>query len=196
MTLKFEIVKNNLDNPNFSEEFGYFYDTRAPNSEDDDYINSIPFGTDFLSFWWDQSTNNIYQLTNWGNTPLVWAQFANNQNLLSLISANGWEINTSRTYGASGISLNTARQPNLTNDTFVIASINQNNTLSTTTACTVQVSVDNVSWITAASIGEATGIVSNKTTAISFWVPAGYYYQLESSGTGTVTLVSCNELTM
>ena len=194
MTLKFEIVKRSLDDPNLSESFAYFYDTRAPNSGDDDYINSIGFGADFLVFWWDQSTNNTYQLANWGSSPLVWSEFVNNANLLSLISAAGWKINTARNYSASGISLNSSRQPSITNDIFVVASINFVNTLLTTTTATAEVSPDNSTWTTVGQIADTTGVASNKTPMNSFVVPASYYYRLVGSGSGTITLVSCNEL--
>jgi hypothetical protein len=194
MTLKFEIVKRNLDDPNFSESQGYFYDTRPPNSGDDDYINSIGFGSDFLVFWWDQSANNLYQLTNWGNSPLVWNEFVDNANLLSLIAASGWQINTPRNYSASGISLNSSRQPSTTNDIFVVASINLVNTVSTTTTVTVEVSPDNSTWTTAGQIADTTGVASNTTSMINFVVPQTYYYRLVGSGNGTITLISCNEL--
>lgn len=194
MSLKFEVIKKNLDDPNFSESFGYFYDNRSPNSGDDDYVNSIGFGADFLVYWWDQSANTIYQLTNWGNSPLVWNEFVDNTNLLSLIASAGWQINTARNYSASGISLNSSRQPSITNDIFVVASINFVNTLLTTTTVTVEVSSNNSTWTTAAQIADTTGVDSNKTPMISFVVPASYYYRLVGSGSGTITLVSCNEL--
>jgi hypothetical protein len=75
-----------------------------------------------------------------------------------------------------------------------VASVNQNNALLTTTACTAQISADNSNWITVCSAGDTTGVASNKTGTLGFWVPIGYYYRLESSGSGTVILSSCNEL--
>ena len=188
MTLKFEIVKRSLDDPTFSESFIYFYDTRAPNSSDDDYINTIPFGTDFLVFWWDQSVNDLYQLTNWGNTQLVWQKLVTNLNILDIISTVGWQINTNRAYTQRTSPIfSTSYTPSTTNDTFVIASFGLSDTLLSPVSLTVA-----VGGVTIATVGLA-GITATETGVISFQVPANSTYEF-TVVSGSPTIVSVYEL--
>lgn len=195
MSLKFEIVKKNIDDPNFSESQGFFYDTRPPSSDDDDYVNSIIFGNNFMVYWWDQSANDIYQLTNWENTPLVWQKFVTDLNLSSSIANIGWKINTSRSYSnQSSLGFNVSRRPSLTNDTTALLSATLTNTLLTTATVTIEISSDNSTFVSIGTIANLTEAVSSVTYAINFIVPVGYYYKLVTSGSGTAILVNLQEL--
>jgi hypothetical protein len=195
MTLDFKFIKNNLDDPTFSESQGYFYDTRAPNSGDDAYINTIPFGNNFLVYWWDQSNNDTFILTNWGSTPLIWEHIVSDSNILFVIQGAGWQINTTRNYSdQSSLGFNTSRQPSTTNDVYLSCSVTLTNTLLTTSTVALQISLDNSTFTTISTLANLSEAVNSSTYSASIVVPAGYYYKLTTSGSGTQTLVNLQEL--
>jgi hypothetical protein len=149
-----------------------------------------------IIFWVNESTEQIFISMNNLATPLAWDKIITQSILLSVLKTLGWNINTSRNYGASGVSLNSSRQPSTSVDTFVSASIKQVNVLLSTTTLTAEVSPDNSTWTTVNTLQDLSGVASDYTTPIGFTVPASYYYRLVSSGSGTISLVSCEELPM
>jgi hypothetical protein len=191
-------VKNlgdELGDPTLSPEiypFVFLADRDPTGTESDIYQ-----GYAGLILMWENTTSGDFFISP-DNTasPFVWNKIASDSNLLTMLSNLGWKINTSRNPSASGISLNSSRQPSLTNDIEVIPTIKQVNTLLTSTALTAEISPNNSTWSTVGSIGVDNGAISSYTTMFKFTCPASYYYRLVASGTGTVTLTSCNELTM
>lgn len=187
--------------PGFDTQINYV-STRDPTVVEPLVYNGYPF----LPLGWQTVTTSDLWATYittafWlcvNNTPsaMVWWRMVFDANILSVLNTVGWNINTSRNYKASGISLNSSRQPSLMNDTKVVASIKQVNTLLTSTYLTAEVSPDNSTWSTVGSIGVDNGAILSYTTMINFECPAGYYYRMIGSGSGRFTLASCNELAM
>lgn len=182
-------VQNILDIPGFNEELAFFYDTRDPNSGDDSYVNSLPFGTEFMCYWWNQTSGDIFQMTNWGNTPLVWTKFANNQNVLAMLNSAGWLINTSRSYSQrSSPAFSTSYTPSTTNDTQVIAVISLTSTV--LLAAQVNIQVNTGSGFSTIAEEGLSGLAATSVRSITFTVPANASYQLVSvSGSTSITQI-------
>lgn len=184
-----------LDDPVLTPytSFFCFLADRDPTSSEPDVYQGY---AGLILFWENTISGDFFISPDNIASPLAWNKIAVDANLLTMISAAGWQLNTSRNQSASGISLNTARRPSLTNDIQVTPSIRQVNTLLTSTALTAEISSNNSTWSTSGSLADNTGVASDYTTMFNFICPAGYYYRLVASGTGTVTLISCNELLM
>jgi len=67
------------------------------------------------------------------------------------------------------------------------------NTLSTTSTVQIEISPDNSTWEVIATVENLTEASSNTYSANPV-IPAGYYYQLTTAGSGTPTLVNLKEL--
>jgi hypothetical protein len=196
-SIEVEMAKKSMDDPLFNEAFGCLYDGRPPNSDDDAFVNSIGFGSTFFVLWWDQSVNDIYQLTNWGSTPLVWQKLATNLNILAMIAAAGWQINTPRSYSdQSALGFNVSRRPSLTNDTAISLSVTLANTLLTTSSVAFIISPDDTTFTTISTLANLNEAVNSSTYSANPIVPAGYYYKMVTSGGGTITLVNLLELSL
>jgi hypothetical protein len=126
---------------------------------------------------------------------MVWNRIVTDANILTVLDSAGWEINTSRGYvDESGWGFNTTRLPSITNDTAISFSATFTNTLLTTCTLNFQISADNITYVTIATLANLTEAVNSITLSANPTVPAGYYYRLATSGSGTITLINLQEL--
>lgn len=99
------------------------------------------------------------------------------------------------------LALNTSRQPSAANATQVIMTVrlgvNDNQNLT----ANVQVSPDNATWDTIAEPGndfDVSGLLgvtgnSNMKVPVTFEIPAGWFYRLTQTGTGTASIARLRE---
>lgn len=118
-------------------------------------------------------------------TGMEFKEVVDEVNILPVLDAKGWEVNTDRSYANAGIGLGTTRTPSTTNDTMVMASISLTSTL--LTAATVQVQV---AGSVVAEISASTNI-----QMATFLVPANSSYELVTTS-GTASLVYLKEISL
>lgn len=94
----------------------------------------------------------------------------------------------------SSLGFNASRQPSQIKDTQLAVGVTLTNTLLTTSTVEVQISPDNVTFETIAPMANLTQAVNSNTYFANPIIPAGYYYRLLTSGSGTHTLVVLKEL--
>lgn len=172
----------------------YFTCDRDPTGTEP-IVSAVGIPSNWLFYWWNTITNDVFSCQNGSATPLVWWKHITSLNLASSVSSTlGWKINSSRSYSSVSLAFATARTPSATNDTLVIASLQANVALLQTSTMNVQ--IDSGSGFTTISTLTFTGVVSTKTDTVSFIVPANAQYKLLSSGTATNTITSIFELSL
>jgi len=169
----------------------YFMCDRDPTASEPN-VSSIPFPSDWLIGWWNQTDNTYWLCFDLTADSLVCHEIADSGNFESLLSNMGWKINTNRNYSSVSLSFNTNRMPSATNDVFVNAVVNIQ--LSALQSSTIEAQVDTGSGFSAVASLANASIATNNTATLSFIVPVGASYKLVSSGTGTTSIVSINEL--
>src|SRR5690348_11898641 len=144
----------------------------------------------------DSTTGNEYIITGWSAydsdtqtyTGCTFQQFTTNDTILPILSASGWQINTTRGYvPRSSPAFNTSYTPSATNDTQVIAVISLTSTL--LLAAQVNIQVDSGSGFLTISEESLSGIAATSIRTVTITVPAGSSYKLVNT-TGTVSIVS------
>jgi hypothetical protein len=192
-----EIEKSNTtpttdpQDPGFDLLLGYVA-TRDPTINEPLIYNGYPY----LQQLWQtvESVDDFATFTTTGywlspdNTAsaLIWWKMVFDANILSVLSARGWKINTTRGYtDQSSLGFNAPRRPSLTNDTAINVSV----LLDNTNPVNFQISPDGVTYETISTLA-----IQSNTCSESVILPAGYYYQLTVSGGATPTLVILKEL--
>jgi len=171
----------------------YFLCDRDPTASEP-IVSSIPFPSDWLIGWWNQTNSTYWMCFDLTADALVWHEMADSSNFSSMLNAIGWKINTSRSYSSVSLTFNTNRAPSSAHDVFVNATINIQ--ITALQSSTVEAQVDTGSgFVTVASASNMT-IAANYTTTLSFIVPVGAIYKLIESGTGTNSIASVNELSL
>jgi hypothetical protein len=170
---------------------GYFTCDRDPTTSEP-VIDSIPFPSPWLIYWWNQTSNNIFQCVDLTASAMIWQQIATTNNIFSIINILGWEINTSRNYSLrSSPAFATSYQPSVTNDTQVSAVISLTSTL--ITAATVDLQVDTGGGFSTISQISVSGLSATAIHTITCLVPANAHYKLIQVS-GTSSIVSINEI--
>jgi len=193
-----------MGNPVLMTGYGAFYYLcdRDPTSTELDVLDPVNAGVgvyvnipDFKYYWFNTVSNEIFWCTDNSLNAMIWHRVANDLNIDSILSNSSWEINSSRSYSPrSTPAFDTNYTPSLTNDIFVLATVNI--VLSVLQSSTITVEVDTGSGFVAISTAAPGGIAINDTRTLSFIVPKGATYKIVSAGTGTNTLNSIMELTL
>jgi hypothetical protein len=178
----------------YSTQYIYFTSTVDPTGTEP-VVSGYGLPANWLFYWWNTTTNDIFYCVDPTGSPLVWEKEVNASNIAAILLAFGWKINTNRSYTTASITFGTGRTPNATNDTFVICNVTMAITL--VQNCTITAQVDSgAGFVTRAQCSLNVAAASTVGSALSFWVPANAAYKLVSAGTGTNTIVSTHELTM
>lgn len=143
---------------------------------------------DMLIFWWNQTANTVWQCLN-NTVPMVWNKIVDNANILNVLSAAGWKINTNRNYvQRSSPAFNTSYTPSTTNDTDVIAVVTLTSTLVTTAE--VEIQVNSGAGFGIIAIESLSGLAATTIRSFPFAVPTNGSYKLISvSGTTSISQV-------
>jgi hypothetical protein len=178
--------------------------TRAPTINEPDVYNGYPF----LPLWWQYATSgdswatyttdSFWLCANNTAGSQVWWKMVFDANILSVLNAKGWELNTSRGYAArSSPAFSTAYTPSATNDTQVV--VNCQTTSGAGGTATVTIQVDSGSGFVTLSTQGISGVSATSYPALSFIVPANAQYKIVDSVSGvgsSATINSINELTL
>lgn len=183
-----------MSNPALVTDYGqtYIYYTcdRNPTSNEPLVFSGY---SNMLIFWWNQTTNTVWQCVNNTANAMVWNEIADSASILSILSSVGWKINTARSYSQrSSPSFNTSYTPSSTNDTQVVITVSLTSTVLTAAQVNVQVN-SGASYVTIAEEG-LSGLAATNIRSISLIVPANSSYQLVNSS-GSASIVSIMELT-
>lgn len=150
----------------------------------------------------DNVENEFYVLTDVGTydsssqtyTGVTFKKQVFDENILSVLSDQGWKVNTTRSYtNRSSPAFSTSYQPSTTNDTQVVASVALTSTL--LTAATVDFQVDSGSGFSTMAVISLSGLAATSTQVINCLVPAGAHYKLISAS-GSDSITSINEMTL
>jgi|SRR5271154_3219822 len=186
--------------PGFDVEINYVA-TRDPTSSEPLIYNDLPFlmllwqNASSSDAWETYATNDFFMCANNTADSQVWWRMVFDANILAILFAAGWQINTPRGYSdQSSLGFNISRQPSATNDVSLSCSVTLANTLLTTATVEIQISLDNSTFITICTLANLTEEVNSSTYSTNLTIPSGYYYQLTTSGSGTHTLVNLQEL--
>ncbi len=178
----------------YSTQYIYFTNTVDPTGTEP-VVSGFSLPANWLFYWWNTATNDIFYCVDATATPLVWIKEVNATNIAAVLLALGWKINTTRAYTTPTLTFNTPRTPNATNDTFVVANVTMAITLLQN--CTISAQIDSGSgYGVIAQCSLTVAAASTMGAALSFLVPANLPYKLVSSGNGTNTIVNAHELTM
>lgn len=178
----------------YNAAYIYFTCDRDPTATET-IVSAVGIPANWLFYWWNTTTNDIFVCQNGSATPLVWWKQISSLNLAATIGSSlGWHINSNRAYAPITLAFNTARTPSATNDTFVIVSVQM--ALALLQNSTVTAQVDSGSGFSTIATMTLSGQVLTDTKAFSFLVPANAQYKIISAGTGTNTITSINELSM
>lgn len=172
----------------------YYTCDRDPTSSEPLVFNDI---TDLLFIWWNKTTNNFFRCVDNTSDSMIWVKEVDLNNITSILNSMGIfsPIPRSRNLRISP-DFNTSYRPSITSDVEVNVTLNVTSLISFSSTVNIQISNDNLSWITISSI------IRNSTSGISmndlytFTVPIGSYYRLiQSIGTAS-SIVSIYELTV
>lgn len=178
----------------YNTQYIYFTNNIDPTGTEP-VVSSYNLPSNFLFYWWNTSTNDIFYCANPSESPLVWKKEVNSSNIASALLFFGWKINTARGYTSPSIVFGTGRTPNATNDTFVIVNVTMGITLLQNCSISAQIDAGG-GFIERARCSLSVAAASTVGDALSFIVPAGSAYKLVSSGSGTNTIISTQELTL
>jgi hypothetical protein len=186
--LNFKIEKLSkllLDDPTLSDDtyFLFFTCDRDPTAYEP-VVDGISIPTNWVYFWLNTSSGEISRNRVPTSGSMVWGKNVEDQNILSILSTLGWNINTNRAYSLrSSPAFGTEYTPSTTNDTQVI--------LSETITLTGEIQ---------AQVNSGSGYVvvgqSPVSGAITFIVPANAAYKIVSVSGLSNSIVSLAELTL
>lgn len=102
------------------------------------------------------------------------------------------------------LAVGTSRQPNVALPVQVIATINLATGDGQNPMANIQISPDNATWDTIAQCGNDFNVFgllgvngnSNIRQSATFEIPAGWYYRVTQTGTGTVSITQLRERTI
>lgn len=178
----------------YNTQYIYFTNTVDPTATEP-VVSSYSLPANFLFYWWNTATNDIFYCVDPSVPTLVWKKEVNSSNIAAVLLAFGWKINTARSYTTPALVFGTGRTPNATNDTFVIVNVTMAITL--LQSCTISAQIDpGGGFVERARCSLNVAAASTVGDALSFLVPAGSAYKVVSSGSGSNTIVSAQELTM
>src|SRR6478736_4329160 len=122
----------------YNASYIYFTCDRDPTGTEA-IVSAAGIPSNWMFYWWNLSTNDVFVCQDGSASPLIWWKQATSLNIQDMLSASlGWELNTARSYTGVTLAFNTARTPNTSNDTLVLANISQTSTLITSSNITVQ----------------------------------------------------------
>jgi hypothetical protein len=193
-----------MGNPVLMTGYGAFYYLcdRDPTSTELDVLDPANAGVgvyvnipDFKYYWFNTISNEIFWCTDNSFNAMIWHKMADNLNIDSILSSSSWKLNSSRSYvERSTPAFNTNYTPSVTNDTFVLATVNI--VLSILQSSTITAEIDTGSGFVTVATAANDAVAINNTSTLSFIVPAGATYKIVSAGTGTNTLNSIMELSL
>lgn len=158
----------------------------------------------WLPFWWQNATStdsfstyitNSYWLCV-DNTAdvMIWWKMVFDANILAVLSTQGWQLNTARSYTPrSSPAFSAEYTPSATNDTYVTATLSLTSTLLVN--ATVELQVNSGSGYSTVDVAAVPNISATLPQCLKGIVPAGASYQLVQSSGSDSTIVSINELT-
>jgi hypothetical protein len=180
-----------MDDPVLSPyPFIYFTCDRDPLPTDTTYSGYAGL----IYFWYNTTSTNLFCCTDCSTAgALVWQEIAMPQNILSMLSGAGWQINTSRNYvQRTSPAFSTPYIPSTTNDTQVIVVVTLTSTLLTTAEVNIQVNTGLGYTIVAES--SVSGVAATNVYSMTFTVPANASYQV-ATVSGSTSITQIMELT-
>lgn len=177
----------------YNASYIYFTCDRDPTTSEP-IVSAAGIPSNWLFYWWNLTTNDIFVCQDGSASPLAWFKQANSANIASMIGSSlGWDLNTPRAYTPVTLAFNTARAPSETNDVLVLANISQTSTLIASSNITVQ--IDSGSGFEDKANLILSGVAASLTQCCTFLVPKGSSYKIiKSSGAGSIAAI--NEITL
>ena len=172
---------------------GYFTCDRDPTISEP-IIDIIPFPNPWLIYWWNKTSNNIFQCVDITSGDMIWQKISTDKDILSIINSAGWKLNISRAYSLrSSPSFNTSYQPSTTNDTNISVIISLTST--SVTPAQVDLQVDTGSGFNVVQTCSISGLAATTINTLNLIVPASAHYKLVNSS-GSASITSINELSL
>lgn len=176
----------------YNAAYVYFTCDRDPTGTEA-IVSGYGIPSNWLFYWWNTTTNDVFICQNGSATPLVWWKQVTSLNFTSMLAGSGWNLNKPRSYSSVSLAFNTSRTPSATNDVFVTANVSMGITLIQTSTISAQVDTGS-GFISVATVSIAAAAAVTRGDRLAFIVPANSSYKIIASGTGANSISSIYEL--